>query len=236
MNKTWTTRRWTSKATRCCPDEGTKLAGLLEPLRAVVHDPATAALIAGDGGLSPAGQVGAARARLQHIAALEMLRAQQDGRGAEVREWRSLITLPRYADGEENAMLLQTVSPEQLRQAAVSKALAREYVSWQSTRARQILDYMREGTRRGDATANFVARFGAEVTTLVKFPAAIYTDAALPAQTRVTGAVPVLAAPLDTPISTGTVGLLAAGRGGDAAQLVDRNGTWRGSSGCWAGL
>ena len=181
------------------PGEGAKLTGLLEPLRSVVHDPEAMALIGGDGGLTPAGQVGAARARLQHIAALEMLRAQQAGRSAEVREWRSLITLPRYADGEENAVLLQTVNAEQLRQAAVTTTLAREYVSWQSTRARQILDYMREGTRRGDATTNFVARFGAEVSTLVRFPAQVYTDAELPAQTRVAGEVPRLAAPLDTP-------------------------------------
>ena len=181
------------------PDEGTKLAVLLEPLRPVVHDPTAVALLAGDAALTPAGQVGAARARLQHVAALEMLRAQQEGRAADVREWRSLVTLPRYADGEENALLLETVSAEQLRQPAVTKALAREYVSWQSTRARQILDYMREGTRRGDATANFVARFGAEISTLVKFPPVIYTDAELPAQTRVAVAVPVLAPPLDSP-------------------------------------
>ena len=181
------------------PDEGSKLAGLLEPLRPMLHDPAAVALINGDATLTPAGQVGAARARLQHIAALEMLRAQQEGRAADTREWRTLITLPRYADGEENALLLETVNAEQLKQKAVSKTLAREYVSWQATRARQILDYMREGTRRGDATANFLARFGAEVSTLVRFPAAIYTDAELPAQARVAATVPVLALPLDTP-------------------------------------
>ena len=181
------------------PDEGSKLAGLLEPLRAVVHDPAALALIGGGAGLTPAGQVGAARGRLQHIAALEMLRAQQEGRADGTREWRTLITLPRYADGEENALLLETVSAEQLRQPAVTKALAREYVSWQSTRARQILDHVREETRRGDATTNFVARFGAEVSTLVKFPPAIYADAGLPAQTRVAAPVPVMSEPLDTP-------------------------------------
>lgn len=176
-----------------------RMAHLLEPLRALVHDPTAVTLIDGDGALTPAGQVGAARARLQHIIALEMLRAQRDGQAGQTREWRSLITLPRYADGEENAILLQTASDEQLRQPAVTRALAREYVSWQCTHARQMLDYMGEGIRRGDATENFVARFGADVTTLVRFPAALFTDAELPGQTKAAPAVPALQKPLDTP-------------------------------------
>lgn len=181
------------------PDAATRMAGLLDPLRAVVHDPAAVALLDADPSLLPAAQVGAARARLQHVAALEMLRSQREGRVDAVREWRTLVTLPRYADGTENALLLQTVNGEQLRQPAVTRALAREYVSWQSTRARQTLDYMREGIGRGDATANFVARFGAEVSAQVKFPPGIFTAAELPGAKLAASAVPVLVAPLDTP-------------------------------------
>ncbi len=180
-------------------DDASALPQVLESLRPVLHDPAALALLTGDPASSPAVQVGSARARLQHVAALEMLRAQQDGQLDAAREWRTLITLPRFASGEENAVLLQTVAPAQARQPAITKALAREYIGWQSTRTRQTLDYIQMIVRRGDATPEFLAMYGAEVNVLTRFPSLVYADAELPAQTRFTPATPTLAAPLDTP-------------------------------------
>ena len=124
----------------------------------MVKDPAALALLDGASaaGVSAAAQVGQDRARLQHVLALEMLRAQRAGQIAEAREWRSSITLPRYADGEENALLLQNVAPAQANQPAITKALAREDIGWQTARSRQLLDYLQEGLKRGDANAAFV--------------------------------------------------------------------------------
>ena len=180
-------------------DAAASLPRVLEPLRPLLHDPAAAALLAGDASQPPAVQVGSARARLQHVAALEMLHAQQNGQLDAAREWRTLITLPRFASGEENAVLLQTVDPAQARQPAITKALAQEYIGWQSTRARQILDYIQTGVRRGDATAEFLALYGAEINALTHFPAALFADAELPAQTRFSPVIPALTAPFDTP-------------------------------------
>ena len=174
------------------------LPRVLEPLRPLVHDPAAAALLDGDSAQPPAVQVGNARAQLQHIAALEMLRSQQSGQLNEAREWRALITLPRFASGEENAVLLQTVDPAQARQPAITKALAREYVGWQTMRTRQTLDYIQLGVRRGDATAEFLAMYGAEVAALTRFPSTIFADAEIPAQNKFAPVVPALAVPFDT--------------------------------------
>ena len=180
-------------------DAAASLPRVLEPLRPLLHDPAAMALLDGDASRPPAVQVGTARARLQHIAALEMLHAQQNGQLNEAREWRTLITLPRFASGEENAVLLQTVAPAQARQPAITRALAREYIGWQSTRARQILDYLQAGVRRGDATTEFLALYGAEINALTHFPSVLFADAELPAQTRFSPVVPALTAPFDTP-------------------------------------
>ncbi len=179
-------------------EAATALSRALEPLRSLVRDPAATALLDGDASQPPATQLGVARARLQHIAALEMLHAQQNGQLDAAREWRTLITLPRFASGEENAVLLQTVDPAQARQPAITRALAREYVGWQTMRTRQTLDYLQAGVRRGDATAEFLAMYGAEVATLTHFPSTLFADAELPAQTRFSPVVPVLAAPFDT--------------------------------------
>ncbi len=58
-------------------------------------------------GLSAAGQIGVARARLQHIAALAMLQCQGAGNLTGAQQWRALITLPQFANGVDSAMLLQ---------------------------------------------------------------------------------------------------------------------------------
>ena len=180
-------------------DEAAALPHALDALRPVVHDPLAVALLDVDPGKPPAVLVGESRARLQHIAALEMLRCQSGGQLAQAREWRTLLTLPRFASGEENAVLLQTADPAQSRQPAVTTALAREYVGWATMRARQTLDYMQEGVRRGDATDAFIAMYGSEVNGLVRFPASLFTAAKLPASNREAATVPALTAPFDTP-------------------------------------
>ena len=183
--------------------------GAFEALRAVVKDPAALALLgekpAADA--APGAQVGQDRARLQQIIALEMLRAQRAGLVAETREWRTQVTLPRYASGEENALLLQNVDPAQVNQPAITKALAREYIGWQTARARQLLDYLQEGLKRGDANVGFVEVYTAEIRALVRFPASLLAAAELPAAVRESASAPALAEPYDSPENSGKVAL-----------------------------
>ncbi len=181
------------------PEQTAALPRLLDGLRPAVQDPASAVLLDLPTGVTPAALVGEARGRLQHVAALEMLRAQKDGRISEAREWRALVTLPRFASGEENALLLQNATPEQAKQANVTKALAREYIGWQVTRSRQLLDYLQLGIRRGDGNAAFLDTYGAEVRAVTRFPASLLAAAELSAAQRDSAAVPALAEPLDTP-------------------------------------
>ena len=181
------------------PEEAAALPHALDGLRAVVQDPAATALLGLPADAAPAALVGEARGRLQHVAALEMLRAQRAGRIADAREWRTLVTLPRFASGEENALLLQNATPAQAKQPAVTQALAREYIGWQVTRVRQILDYLQLGIRRGDANAAFLATYSGEVRALVHFPSAVLAAAALPPDAREAASAPLLAEPLDTP-------------------------------------
>ena len=176
-------------------------------LRPVVKDPAALALLDGKpaADTTPGVQVGQDRARLQHVLVLETLRAQRAGQVNETREWRAQITLPRYASGEENALLLQNVDPAQAGQPAITKALARESIGWQTTRARQLLDYLQEGLKRGDANAGFVEVYTAEIRALVRFPASLLAAAELPAASRESAPVPLLTEPYDSPDNSGKV-------------------------------
>ncbi len=182
------------------PERAAEPGKVFDALRPGMQDPAALTLTNLDAAQSPAGQIGVARARLQHIAALEMLRSQQAGQIADAREWRSLITLPRFASGEENAILLQTNDVEQMRSPTVTKALAREYVGWQVLRARQLLDYLQLGVQRGDATASFLDLYSNEVRALVNFPAPLLAAAGLPAEgSKMTSPLPALTEPFDAP-------------------------------------
>lgn len=172
-------------------------AAVFDALRPGLQDPASAALTHLDPAIGAAAQVGEARARLQHIAALEMLRCQGAGQIADAREWRSLITLPRFASGEENAVLLQTADAAQMQAPAVTRALAREYVSWQVLRARQLLDYLQIGLQRGEATRSFFELYTHEIRALARFPAPVLAAAGLPARGDAPGPLPTLTDPLD---------------------------------------
>ena len=191
------------------PPERTGEPGkIFDTLRADVQDPAAVALTNLDAAQSPAAQVGVARARLQHIAALEMLRGQQSGKIDDAREWRSLITLPRFASGEENAVLLQTGDTAQMSAPAVTKALAREYVAWQVLRARQLLDYFQLGVQRGDATASFLELYSNEIRALVHFPASLLAAAGLPPEgNKTTNPLPTLSEPFEAPANAAPLAL-----------------------------
>jgi high-affinity iron transporter len=119
--------------------------------------------------LSPAGQIGVARGRLQHAAALAMLRCQQAGNAAGAQQWRALLTLPQFANGVDSAMLLQ--NPEVAGKPEVSQTLAKEYLEWETMRVRQMLDFLQQQVTIKAADKNVVAANENEILTLANFPA-----------------------------------------------------------------
>ena len=143
--------------------------------------------------------IGEARSRLQHIAALEALADQRAGKIPQARVWRDLVTLPQFADADEGGLLLQQ-TPEQARQPQVTQALAKEYIGWQVTRTRQLLDRFERSLGRSDVPPAFVSANLAEIAALASFPAPLSVAAGLPASAPVTEP-PALAVPYDSPAS-----------------------------------
>jgi hypothetical protein len=74
--------------------------------------------------ISAEAQIGQARARIEQVAALEMLRCQSAGDLPQAQAWRTLITLPQFASGVSGEMLLQTSNIEQAKSSEVNHALA----------------------------------------------------------------------------------------------------------------
>ncbi|TLD69233.1 hypothetical protein FEM03_19235 [Phragmitibacter flavus] len=121
----------------------------------------------------PGQQLGNLQARLQHVAALEMLHYQQKGDVQAAREWRSIIKLPKYASSVEGAMALQRLGGEKKHQYEVSRLLAREYLLWQITRAREKSDAFNRLAEEQRATPTLVNARASEIQALSQFPASL---------------------------------------------------------------
>lgn len=135
------------------------------------------------------------RACLQHVAALELLEAQREGNVPQGQTWRALISLPRFADSADGALLLQQPA-DRLRDPAVGRVLAREYLSWQVMRVRDLLDALQQGAASGDADLPFLRQHAAEIQTLTSFPEGLLRAAGLPAAAT-PPVLPELAPPFD---------------------------------------
>lgn len=127
--------------------------------------------------LSNAGQIGVARARLQHAAALAMLQCQKSGNISGAQQWRALITLPQFAAGVDSAMLLQ--NPTTAHKPEVAATLAREYLEWETMRVRQLLDFLQQQVAIKAADKNVVAANEQEILTLANFPSPLVRIAGL---------------------------------------------------------
>ncbi len=193
------------------PESADELAKRWDELRALVRAPTLAAVgpitfgSADPVGLAEA--IGRARAQLQHVAALETLAAQREGNVPSAQVWRSLITLPRFSDPSEGALLLQQ-EPARVKDPAVSTVLAREYLSWESMRVRQLFDKLQALAQSGEATDAFVRGYAQEIAGLARFPEALVAAAGLPTDTTPVP-VPPMAAPYD---GTETLGRLSRWR------------------------
>ena len=149
---------------------------------------------------STAAQIGTARGVLQQVAALEMLQQQSAGNIAEAREWRSVIALPKYANAVDGALLLQQPI-ERARQPEISQVLAREDLTWQVMRTRQVLDYLQEGAAQGEATDAFIDATTAEALALSNFPPELLQSAGLPTVATKLPAHPQASAPYQSAAS-----------------------------------
>ncbi len=121
--------------------------------------------------LSSAASLGYLQARLQHVAALEMLANQRAGNIEAAREWRSIIKLPKFANSVEGALALQRLGASATQRDEVGRLLVREYVVWQLTRAREKTDALLRLIQEGRATATLVTARAAEIEGLAQFPA-----------------------------------------------------------------
>jgi high-affinity iron transporter len=152
-----------------------------------------------------AAKLGAVRATLQQVAALEMVDNQRAGRNAQAEAWRVLILLPQFANADDGGLLLQQ-PPEQARQPGVTAALAKEYVAWQVTRTRQLLDRLQHAIAAGDVDAAFLSASLAEIQTLSQFPASILQAAGVTADTAANIPLPALTEPYDSAPAVAALG------------------------------
>jgi len=131
-------------------------------------------LVAGtDDALETAASLGFLQARLQHVAALEMLANQRAGEIEAAREWRSIIKLPKYANSVEGALALQRLGASANQRDEVSRLLAREYVIWQLTRAREKSDALVRLVQEGRATPSLITARASEIQGLSLLPASL---------------------------------------------------------------
>jgi high-affinity iron transporter len=117
--------------------------------------------------------LGFLQARLQHVAALEMIASQRAGQVEAAREWRSIIKLPKFANSVDGALALQRLGASSTQGDEVSRLLAREYVVWQLTRAREKADALTRLIQEGRATPTLVTARASEIQGLSAMPVSL---------------------------------------------------------------
>ena len=118
------------------------------------------------------------------------------GKIAETQAWRAVITLPKYANAVDGALLLQ--QSERVSQSAISQVLTREYLTWQVMRVRQLLDYLQQGVANGEASDAFIDANTSEILALANFPTELLKTAGLPEAAPHLPSRPVLIAPFNS--------------------------------------
>jgi high-affinity iron transporter len=180
---------------------GQSLAQAWQTLKADLSDRTARSLVPADFSYqSPAelaARIGASRGLLQQIAALEMLAHQRSGKVAEAQAWRDMVTLPKFANADDGGLLLQQ-PPDQVRQPAVTQALAREYIGWQVTRTRQLFDALQHTTATGQANEAYVRAKLAEIQALSQFPLSLLQAAGISGRAASVTAPPQLTEPYNS--------------------------------------
>jgi high-affinity iron transporter len=149
-----------------------------------------------------AAKLGASRSLLQHIAALEVLYHQRAGNAGKAQAWRVMIALPQFADADDGGLLLHQ-PPEQVRQPGATEVLAKEYITWEVSRTRQLLDRLQLAIKNDDANEAFLRANLSEITALAAFPQPLMAAAGLGGQPSTSSlALPALAEPYQSAAST----------------------------------
>ena len=147
-----------------------------------------------------AAKLGTSRGLLQQIAALEVLENQRAGRAAQAQAWRVMITLPQFANADDGGLLLHQ-PPEQIRQPGATEVLAKEYLTWEVARTRQLLDRLQRAIANDDVNEAFLRANLSDIQALTRFPQSIQQAAGLTASPAAIP-LPVLAAPYTSGDST----------------------------------
>lgn len=121
---------------------------------------------------SYAAETGRLRARLQQALVVEMAAAVARGDLAQAKALRVDLPLPRGVSSVDGALLLQTLgsSADPAKRADAAKALAREAVTWQTTRARTLLDEAVRSTQDKTPMPRRLLERLAEAATLADVP------------------------------------------------------------------
>ncbi len=144
-----------------------------------------------------AAKLGASRSLLQQIAALEMLENQRAGRAGQAQAWRVMITLPQFANADDGGLLLHQPQAE-ASQPGVTAALAKEYLIWEASRTRQLMDRLQRAIANGDASDAFLRANFAEIEALRRFPRPILAAAGIQTGPSAAIAFPALAEPYNS--------------------------------------
>jgi high-affinity iron transporter len=129
--------------------------------------------LAMDSLLSAAEGLGFMHARLQHVAALELISSQRAGNIDAAKEWRSIIKLPKFANSIEGALALQRLGADRTQRDEVSRLLAKEYVIWQIARAREKADALLRLIQEGQATPALLYARASEIQELSNLPGSL---------------------------------------------------------------
>jgi len=119
--------------------------------------------------------LGAWNGSFQHHLASRMLAAIETGDIAAARLWRAEIKMPRYGDANQGVLLLQ--NPKDSQRTELQRALAREYIIWQTTLAREKSDTLLRAVERGHFNPDFIQARAAEIEALSRFPESILVAA-----------------------------------------------------------
>jgi high-affinity iron transporter len=129
--------------------------------------------LAMDSLLSAAEGLGFMHARFQHVAALELISSQRAGDIDAAKEWRSIIKLPKFGNSVEGALALQRLGANRTQRDEVSRLLAKEYVIWQITRAREKADALLRLIQEGHATPALLYARASEIQELSNLPGSL---------------------------------------------------------------
>jgi high-affinity iron transporter len=122
---------------------------------------------------------GRLRARAQQALVLEMTAAVRAGDVPRAQFWRARLIKPRGSSSAEGALLLRSLPNGDAQRADAARALAREAIAWQTSRARQL---MAEGVRDARGSQPMPGRLAerfAEAMTLADLPPALRDVAAI---------------------------------------------------------